>query len=54
MTNKRLIIIVEGATEQEFVNKILMPYFYSKQVFDVSTFQTKYSKGGLLLSHFQT
>jgi len=47
MATKRLIIIVEGGTEQEFVNKILMPYFHSKQIFDVSAFQTKHSKGGL-------
>jgi hypothetical protein len=47
MAIKRLIIIVEGGTEQEFVNKILLPYFYSKGIFDVSTFQIKHSKGGL-------
>ncbi len=47
MSTKRLIIIVEGASEQEFVTQILRPYFYSKGIFDVSAFQIKHSKGGL-------
>lgn len=32
---KRLIIIVEGHTEQEFVNKILAPYLCSKGIYNV-------------------
>jgi len=47
MNKKRLIIIVEGFTEQEFVNRILRPYFYSKGVCDILVFQIKSSKGGL-------
>lgn len=55
MDAKRLIIIVEGASEQEFVNKILKPYFYSKGIFDISAFQIKHSKGGLSkYSHLKT
>jgi hypothetical protein len=47
MSAKRLIVIVEGYSEIEFVNQILKPYFYTKQIFDISVFQIKSSKGGL-------
>lgn len=47
MIDKRLIIIVEGQTEQEFVKVILRPYFHTKGIFDISTFPIKQSKGGL-------
>ena len=44
---KRLIIIVEGDTELEFVNTLLAPYLYSKAKCSVSAFKIKHSKGGL-------
>jgi hypothetical protein len=44
---KRLIIIVEGGSEKEFVTQILRPYFYTKQISDISVFQIKHSRGGL-------
>jgi len=47
MTDKRLIIIVEGQTEKEFVNVILRPYFSTKGIFDISVFTIKQSGGGL-------
>jgi len=47
MTMKRLIIIVEGDTEKEFVDKILSPYFNSKVSVRIDCFKIKHSKGGL-------
>ena len=44
---KRLIIIVEGDTEEEFVNSILRPYFYSKGFYQIDCFKIKHSKGGM-------
>jgi hypothetical protein len=44
---KRLIFIVEGETEKDFVKEILHPYFFSKNIFDINTFKIKYSGGGL-------
>ena len=44
---KRLIIIVEGDTEKEFVNSILRPFLISKGVYDISCYKIKHSKGGL-------
>jgi hypothetical protein len=41
----RLIIIVEGKTEQEFVNEILKPYFYGLGFYDVAAMQIQTSKG---------
>lgn len=43
----RLIIIVEGDTEKEFVNTILTPYFNSKGFYNIDCFKIKHSKGGL-------
>ena len=43
----RLIIIVEGDTEKEFVNTILVPYFHSKNFYNIDCFKVKHSKGGL-------
>ncbi|MGG8495403.1 DUF4276 family protein [Tenacibaculum sp. TC6] len=43
----RLIIIVEGDTEKEFVNTILLPYFNSKKFYNIDCFKIKHSKGGL-------
>lgn len=44
---KRLIIVVEGDTEQEFINKVLSPYLYTKGLLSVNCFKIKHSKGGL-------
>ncbi len=43
----RLIIIVEGDTEKEFVNKILTPFFNRKGFYNIDCFKIKHSKGGL-------
>lgn len=52
---KRLIIIVEGDSEIEFVKKTLAPYFASKGFYSVDTFKLKHSKGGLTkYVHLQT
>lgn len=44
---KRLIVIVEGDTEKEFINSILRPFLISKGVYDISCYKIKHSKGGL-------
>ena len=44
---KRLIIIVEGHTEKEFVDNVLSPYLYAKGLQSVSCFKIKHTKGGL-------
>lgn len=44
---KRLIIIVEGDSEEEFVNSILTPYLNSKEIYSIDCFKIKHSKGGL-------
>ena len=44
---KRLIIIVEGDTEKEFVNTILSPYLQLNGVNHIQCFKIKHSKGGL-------
>ena len=44
---KRFIIIVEGDTEKEFVDKVLSPYLNSKDVLSIQCFKIKHSKGGL-------
>jgi len=55
ITMKRLIIIVEGDTEKEFVDTVLYPYFASKNIYDVSCFKIKHSRGGLSkYSHLKT
>lgn len=41
----RLIIIVEGKTEQEFVNEILKPYFHNLGFYDVTAIKIQTSKG---------
>ncbi len=41
----RLIIIVEGKTEQEFVNEILKPYFHGLGFYDVTAMKIQTSKG---------
>lgn len=44
---KRLIIVVEGDTEKEFVDNVLSPYLYAKGLQSVSCFKIKHTKGGL-------
>ncbi|MDN4165516.1 DUF4276 family protein [Cytophagales bacterium LB-30] len=44
---KRLIIVVEGDTEKEFVDKVLSPYLYSKGLLSVNCFKIKHTRGGL-------
>lgn len=44
---KRLIIIVEGDTEEAFVSFLLRPFFMAKGIYDVSCYKIKHSKGGL-------
>lgn len=44
---RRLIVIVEGDTEKEFVDNILSPYLYSKGLPQISCFKIKHTKGGL-------
>ena len=45
---KRLVLIVEGETEENFVNNILRPYLCSKGIYNaVQCFKTKHSKGGI-------
>jgi hypothetical protein len=48
---KRLIIVVEGDTEKEFVDKVLSPYLYAKGLQSVSCFKIKHTKGGLTKYH---
>jgi hypothetical protein len=48
---KRLIIIVEGQTEEEFVNQVLAPYFNSKSILSVVPIKiatSSTSKGGFV------
>jgi len=48
---KRLIIIVEGQTEEEFVNQVLAPYFRTKGIFSVVPIKiatSNTSKGGFV------
>lgn len=45
---KRLVVIVEGETEESFVNNILIPYFNSMGIYNyIQCFKTKHSNGGL-------
>jgi hypothetical protein len=44
---KRLIIVVEGDTEKEFIDKVLSPYLYTKGLLSVNCFKIKHTKGGL-------
>src|SRR5690606_37912882 len=44
---KRLIIVVEGDTEKEFVDKLLSPYLYGKGLQSVNCFKIKHTRGGL-------
>lgn len=42
---KRLRIIVEGGTEETFVNEILRPYLFEQQIFDVTGLRIQTSQG---------
>lgn len=45
---KRLIFIVEGETEEAFVNNILRPYFKTEcNFYNIVCFKLKHSKGGV-------
>lgn len=51
----RLIIIVEGDTEKEFIDRVLSPYLYSKGLQSISSFKIKHTKGGLVkYQHLKT
>lgn len=54
---KRLIIIVEGQTEEEFVNNLLRPYLAGFEIYDVRAIKIQTSrghKGGLVnYEHFK-
>ena len=43
---KRLFIVVEGQTEEEFVRTMLRPYFYSHEIYDVNPILIHTSKSG--------
>ena len=42
---KRVYVIVEGQTEEEFVNEVLAPFFISHGILDVRAFQLETSPG---------
>lgn len=45
---KRLVFIVEGETEESFVNNVLKPYFCGEGFYNtIQCFKTKHSNGGL-------
>ena len=44
---KRLVIVVEGDSEKEFVDRLLRPYLFKKGVLSVTCFKIKHTKGGL-------
>lgn len=43
---KRLYIVVEGQTEQEFINQTLLPYFCERGIYDVRPILIRTSKMG--------
>ncbi len=55
----RVIVIAEGQTEEKFLKDILFPYFYSKDLFQISvtilpsktTASGKRHKGGFITSN---
>lgn len=52
---RRLIIIVEGDTEKEFIDRVLSPYFYANNYLDIRCHKIKHSGGGLSkYSHLKT
>ena len=45
---KRLVFIVEGETEEAFVNNILRPYFQSCGLYNpIQCFKIKHTQGGM-------
>ncbi len=45
---KRLVIVVEGETEEGFVNNVMKPYFCSLGIYNyIQCFKIKHSNGGL-------
>ena len=45
---KRLVFIVEGETEEAFVNTILRPYFQSCGIYNpIQCFKIKHTQGGM-------
>lgn len=44
---KRILIIVEGHSEKEFVDKVLTPYFFSRDIQRVDCYKIKHTRGGL-------
>lgn len=44
---KRLLIVVEGDTEKEFIDKVLGPFLNAKGLLSVNCFKIKHTKGGL-------
>ena len=45
---KRLVLIVEGETEQGFVSGLLRPYMHASGIYnDIQCFKIKHSKGGM-------
>jgi len=48
---KRLYIVVEGETEQEFVKNLIAPFFYNFNIFEVTALlinTSKFGKGGFV------
>lgn len=43
----RLIIIVEGDSEREFITKVITPHFQTRQFYNIDCFKIKHSQGGL-------
>ena len=43
---KRLYIIVEGPTEQEFVESVIAPYLRKKEIYSVTPIKIRTSKTG--------
>lgn len=42
---KRLIIIVEGQTEEEFVNQSLRKYFFEEEIYSIAAIKISTSRG---------
>jgi hypothetical protein len=45
---KRLFIVVEGQTEEEFVNSLLRPYFHQFKIYDVRAIIISKTNGGFV------
>lgn len=52
---KRLVVIVEGDTEKEFMDQVLFPYLTGKGIYDCVAFKIKHTKGGMVrYNHLKT